>query len=444
VRRLALLCGAVALLTSVAHEATAQGSRCIFRIRRVGGQGVTQETPAGTNYFAGGGVSLYCQGTGVTMESDSVAAYAGDVAHFIGHVRYRDSTMALDADRGVYYQSNALWQARGRVVSRNTETGSELRGPSLDYYRTVTGRRALPLMVATGRPTIDYLTRDSSGTADEPYVIVADRVRLEGDDRMWAGGSVTIDRSDFKGRGDSLWLDTPGGQGALLGNHPSLEGIGEDPYRMTGVRLEFALTGSELTGVTAQDSAHAASGEWDLEADTIAVSLQQGAVRELEAWGANRRATGVGGQGTTVTADSLSLDFPEGMLSQLLAFGDGYLETGPDPVTGDPDWLAGDTVAAEFAPWDSAGTEVNRLRRVIARSTARSYRHTREGDDQLQNPNVNYVTADVIIITMAEPPADGVERVDMHGNVYGVTLEADSPAPEPPREADQPRPGPGP
>ena len=72
------------------------------------------ETPTGTNYFAGGNVRLSCRGTQITMQSDSVAAYGGNVVQFIGNVKYRDSTLTMDADHGTYYKSGERWEARGQ------------------------------------------------------------------------------------------------------------------------------------------------------------------------------------------------------------------------------------------------------------------------------------------------------------------------------------------
>jgi hypothetical protein len=77
-----------------------QGQQCIFQIDNVDRQGAVVETPQGTNYFAGGNVRLSCRGTKISMESDSVAAYGGNVVQFIGRVKYRDSTLTMDADRG--------------------------------------------------------------------------------------------------------------------------------------------------------------------------------------------------------------------------------------------------------------------------------------------------------------------------------------------------------
>ena len=170
------------------------------------------ETPQGTNYFAGGNVRLSCRGTKITMQSDSVAAYGGNVVQFIGRVKYRDSTLTMDADRGTYFKSRERWEARGKVVTKNLVTGSTLTGPSLDYMRVVKGVRDTLEMFATGRPTIQYFPSDTGGQKAEPYAIVGDRVRFKGDDRIFAGGKVTVDRSDFASRSDSLRLDTGAGE----------------------------------------------------------------------------------------------------------------------------------------------------------------------------------------------------------------------------------------
>ena len=184
-------------------------------------QGAVVETAKGTNYFAGGNVRLSCRGTQITMRSDSVASYGGSVVQFIGNVKYRDSTLTMDADRGTYYRAGEKWEARGNVTTNNTKTGSTLVGPSLDYLRVVPGVRDTTEMYAMGRPKIRYATTDSSGAQVEPYLIVADRVRLKGNDRIWAGGKVTVDRSDFAARSDSMRLDTgKGSDGTLIGGNP--------------------------------------------------------------------------------------------------------------------------------------------------------------------------------------------------------------------------------
>ena len=157
-------------------------------------QGAQEPTGTGSfNYFAGGGVRLVCRNTGISMESDSVAYYnGGEYTSFIGSVRYVDSTVTMTAAFGTYYKAGERWEARDSVVLVNRTSGSTLTGPSLDYYRAVTGLRPVEEMVAVGRPTIRYFGTDSAGRREEPYLIVADRVRMRGDDQMWAAGTVMI------------------------------------------------------------------------------------------------------------------------------------------------------------------------------------------------------------------------------------------------------------
>src|SRR4051812_10083021 len=162
----------VLLLVAWSRPGYGQSDRCVFQIDNVERQGNVVETPEGTNYFAGGNVRLSCRGSQITMQSDSVAAYGGNLVRFIGNVKYRDSTLTMDADNGTYYKASEKWEARGRVSTRNLKTGSTLAGPALDYFRLVKGVRDTLEMYATGRPRIQYASADSSSHAAEPYVIV--------------------------------------------------------------------------------------------------------------------------------------------------------------------------------------------------------------------------------------------------------------------------------
>jgi hypothetical protein len=140
---------AVVMITWVATRLAAQ--TCVFQIDNVERQGSVIETRQGTNYFAGGNVRLSCRGSQITMQSDSVASYGGNTVQFIGNVKYRDSTVTMDADKGIYHKRGEKWEARGRVTTRNLKSGSTLTGPALDYFRVVKGVRDTVEMYATGR-----------------------------------------------------------------------------------------------------------------------------------------------------------------------------------------------------------------------------------------------------------------------------------------------------
>lgn len=410
-------------LVSIVEGAHGQAGRCVFQINNVDRQGSVIETPKGTNYFAGGNVQLSCKGLQVSMQADSVAAYGGNVVNFIGNVKYRDSTLTMDADRGTYYKTGEKWEARGRVVTNNLRTGSKLAGPALDYYRVVKGVRDTLEMYSTGRPRIEYTTSDPGVKPGEPYIIVADRVRLKGNERLWAGGKVTIDRSDFSARGDSLRLDTgKASDGTLVGGGPTMRGLGRDSFNLTGRRLDLRLNQRELTYVTAKGSGHAVSKEWDLVADTIGLDLKNRRLEQTLAWGDSTRPYATS-PAYAMRADSLALDTPGQQLKEVRGFGTAWLGGTIDTRTRQRDWIRGDTVVAQFVQRDSAGTKQAALNRIVARKSAQSF-HLDPNQKFPDRPSINYARGDVIVMTMKQGARTGVDRVDITGQVDGIQLEA--------------------
>jgi hypothetical protein len=408
----------------------AQNDRCVFQIDNVDRQGSVNETSRGTNYFAGGNVRLSCRGQQLTMQSDSVAAYGGDVVQFIGNVKYRDSTLTMDADRGTYYKKGEKWEARGRVTTKNLKNGSTLTGPALDYFRVVKGVRDTMEMFSTGRPRIEYNATTQGAKPAEPYIIVADRVRLRGSDRLWGGGKVTIDRSDFAAKADSLRLDTgKANDGTLVGGNPIMRGLGRDSFNLAGRRLDLKLDQRELTYITAKGNGHAISKEWDLVADTIGIDLNNRKLEQTLAWGDSIRPYAKS-PSYAMRADSLALDTPGQQLKQVRGFGAAWLGGTTDSATKQRDWIRGDTVLANFVQRDSAGTTHAALSRIIARKAAQSY-HTDRNAKHPDRPSINYARGDVIVMTMSSPPARGVDRVDIRGQVDGVQLEAADAPPVP-------------
>jgi hypothetical protein len=421
-----LVLSAVLVLAAVAtpRAGVAQDSRCTFQIDNVDRQGSVVETGAGTNYFAGGNVRLSCRGTQISMQSDSVAAFGGNVIRFIGHVKYRDSTLTMDADNGVYYKSGERWEARGNVNTKNLRTGSTLTGPALDYFRVVKGVRDTLEMYATGRPRILYAAEDSAAQA-EPYTIVADRVRFKGNDKIWAGGKVTIDRSDFSARSDSLRLDTgKGGDGTLLGGNPVMRGLGPDSFTISGTRIDLRLDQRELTYLLAKGKGHAVSKEWDLVADTVGLDINQRKLEQTIAWGRSTRPYATS-PSYAMRADSLALDTPGQQLREVRGFGKAWLGGAVDSAAKDRDWMRGDTLVARFEPRDSAGTTRNALTRIEAKTLAQSY-HLETNARFPARPSINYARGDLIIVTMKQGPVSGVDRVDIKGKVDGIQLEASS------------------
>lgn len=408
---------------------TSHGRPCKVVIDSVGRQAQQVEVRAGeTNVFAGGGVLAHCDGTGTTLSADSVAWFAG-VRRFdmIGQrniVHIRDTTLTLDATTAAYYLIQERLEAHKNVVAVNRNTGSVLRGPNLTYYRAVSGIRDTLEMYSSGRPTIDYRTTGDSG---EPYVIVADRVRMKGNDRMWGGGRVTIDRSDFAAQGDSMQLDQPAGFGVLIGK-PAVEGKGTRAYKLTGTRIELGLAGREVKRVKALGNGVATGSDWRLTADTIHLHLDRSKLQRALAWGPKDsvRARAVSTI-NTIRSDSLALDLPGEVLTEARAFGHAFSTSKKDSTkSADVDWIAGDSLTARWAQVpDSAGARKTKLHELISRNNARALTHIQSEHDTA-GPSINYSRGTIIRIVLK---GEKVDTVTVTGHADGVQLEHRPPAP---------------
>lgn len=426
----------VALVQQPASPAdtAAAGRPCKMIIDSVGRQAQQVEVRRGeTNVFAGGGVLAHCEGTSSTLASDSVAWFAGvkrfDMLGQKNPVHIRDTAMTLDATTAAYFMGQERLEAHKNVIAVNRKTGSVLRGPNLTYYRAVRGVRDTLEMYASGRPSIDYrATADSGG--GEPYIIVADRVRFKGNDRMWGGGQVTIDRSDFAARGDSMQLDQTSGFAVLVGK-PRVQGKGPRPYALTGTRIELGLAGQEIRLVKALGDGVATGADWRLTADTIHLHLDRKKLQQAFAWGpkdsVHARAVSTR---NTIVSDSLALDLPDEVLTEARAFGHAHSTSTKE---GDADWFAGDSLTARWTQVpDSAGTPRTKLNRVIARGSARSFTHLASQHDSA-GPSLNYSRGKVIDCLLK---GDKVERCTVTGQANGVQLEPKAPAPDSAKKAD--------
>lgn len=388
---------------------------CSVQLDRVGREGrIIDLGPGRIRRYLGGGVWAHCVGQVTSMRSDSVASYS-ELARFdmIGQVHFRDSTVALDADRATYFLVEERLEAYDDVRLVNLETGSVLTGPSLTYYRAVAGKRETSELYATGRPTVEYRSRDGDEGSD-PYVIVGDRLRLKGNNNAWAGGSVTIDRADFTGRSDSASLDMAQDGGALFGN-AWVASRDTSSYELSGRRILFRLEDDQLSWVQARGLANARSEEWELVADTIEFHVEDDRIQSGIAWGDSTRSTAVS-ESYTIIADSIAIDTPDQRLRELRAFRNAVATARVDSAESEPDWIAGDTVVARFDTTD-AGERI--LSVLDAYGNALAFYHIPD-EDGSGLPRINYSRGQRIIARFGK---DGVEHVDVLGDADGIYLE---------------------
>jgi hypothetical protein len=392
------------------------GRPCQVVIDTVGHSGRQVEVRRGeTNLFAGGGVRAHCQGTGSTLSADSLAWFAGvGRLDLLGHVQIHDTAISIDATTASYFLRQERLEAHKNVVAVSHPTESVLRGPNLTYYRVARGIRDTAEMYATTRPTIDYRATPDSG---EPYVIVADRVRTKGSDRMWAGGSVTIDRSDLAAQADSLTRDETAGLAVLIGK-PQVRGQGARSYRLIGRRIEFALQQHEVRLIKALGAGEATGADWRLTADTIHLALGNRKLQQVFAWGASSRPRALSSQ-HTIEADSLVLDAPDEVLTAARAYRNARSTSKRDTsAAAEQNWIAGDTITAHWIQKD--------LDRLVARGSARAFTHLRNQRDSTAPPSLNYSRGAVIDIAMK---GDHIDRVMVTGKADGMQFE---PLPRPP------------
>ena len=400
----------------------AQGSTCNVQIDTSGPShfrlnGKVYDT------WAGGGVWAHCAGQRTTMYADSLAWFPEqDLLYLVNHVHFRDTVSLLDADRVTYWVAQEHMFAQGNVYTKNLHTGTDLRGPTLDYYRVAPPLRDTAEMRANQRPTIRFHSAGRGEAADtEPFLVVADRVRMLGDDRMWGGGNLTIDRSDLAAAGDSGQLDLTRDVGSLLGL-PQVNGVGKDAFHLKGQLITFTLTPThEIHHVVAKDSADARGPDWVLTADTLDLTLDSGKVQLAEAWGRHRRPNAISGL-HTISADSLDIHMPEQVVRLVWAYGSARTVT-RDSTSAFVDWLTGDTLRADFAVVrDSAsGRNKSDLKHLTSFGSARALYHTDASDTTIKNrKGIDYSRGRRIDIAVA---AAKVQSVDVVGQTDGVYLE---------------------
>lgn len=391
---------------------------------------ISQMPGGATNTFSGGGIVARCIGQGNLLTADSAEYYEAEGRLFlIGNVRYTEPRARVTSRTMTYYQATNHLHAEGDVVAVMTN-GSTLRGPIVDYYRSVP-ERPLARLIAPQRPRVTLVQRDTTGRgrlADTAHV-VANQIVMEGDSLVYASLRVEITRPDLLAKGDSAFLDS-GRDFARLMQSPSVEGKGERPFTLTGGVIDLFSQNRQLERVVATPRGHALSQDLELVADSIDLRLQNNQLQRTIAWGAGR-ARAISPE-REIVADSIDAIMPGQRVREVRAIGAAFANSAPDSgiVSAERDWLSGDTIVARFdsiAPADTAGRA--QVREIVASGSARSYYQMKNSSGPPTQPSVNYVRGRIIEIDFENRRVGTVTVIDQAtGLLIEPAAEGSAPA----------------
>lgn len=476
---------------------------------------------------------------GVQIWADSAESFsAQNMTHLMGHVRYQDSTRVLRADDARYFSDVGRLQAFGHLFVRDTARGSVIRNGQLVYFLKSDSRTREQMTVTIGpdlvRPTALLYIRPSPDTAratrpdtlhssvpdttvaatpdttqamhpdtlgrtpgadtalasppdtlrrepadTTPYVVVADRLVLEGNAYFIATGSAHIDRDSLHATADSVRYDQAAGS-LLLQGWAKVRSAG---YDLSGNRVDISMPGGEIRKVRAVHDAELTGTQLHMTAPTITVFMTDGQMDRLVATplrplrrtaadssavsptpeeravpsrgGARRpgllRAltdTAAGARQAAdsadqarpvatsekfrLTADSLDVRAPRQVLDKMYAVGGARGESSSGdslnvpalPEEARKDWIVGDTLISTFAkvkpkpgqPHDSVHYELNRL---VAEGDASTLYRIAPTDSTFRPgvdlPAVHYVQGKDITIVLDSGQVSHMDVVDPKG-----------------------------
>ncbi len=416
--------GATVVVSRSTNAQTPAAQQCLLQYETSTGNTRTNvmKMPSGAyNFFQGGGVTYHCEGQGNTLIADS-AEYYGDqkVLYLIGSVHYTEPRANVDSDRMTYYQFEDRLRAEGRVNVK-TQTGTTIRGPLMDYYRATTAR-PLARTIATGRPRMAIVQRQANGNPSEPVDVIANSLVAEGDNLVYASGSVEVTRPDLIAKSDSAFLD---GQRefARLMRTPSVQSRNGRPFTLSGGVIDLFSRNKLLERVVATPSGHVLSQDLELLADSVDLRIRENQIQRVIAFGRKSRATAVSPE-RRVIADSIDARMPNQRLREVHAVGKAYANSIPDTsriVSTERDWMRGDSVIAEFdsiSPGDT--TSRPQAKRIVATGNASSFYQMAGAGAGVGKgaPNLNYVRGRIITIAFAEKAVSTVNVTDQASGVY--------------------------
>jgi len=427
----------VAALTPLPQQG---GDRCAVEIETTPGT-VTHVTrlPDGARRFdAGGGVEATCGDKWV--RADSATWFEGrGLLHLYGNVRFRDPGRSLEADRATYFQNEDRLRPEGNVRFVETESGSTLTGPVLDYY-PANAQRPVERIFAPRRPHLRFYPEAPDGGRGEAFDVDADRIHIYGDSALAGDGDVVVTRANLEATGDSLDLDLAHDRLWLLGEPE----VVTNATSLVGDTILAILEEGEVREIQAWPDASAVGEDLTLTAPLLRLFVAGGEINRTVAAAGEPERTGIEDVAErapwasarspdfTLVADSIDILRPGGQLDRVVSIGRARAAARELVVPGDSllgrNWISGDTVTGFFAAADSAvsdssaaGTEA-RLQRLVAAGDARAL-HVRLPEDGGPGgrPDINYVLGPIVTLWIGGGEVDSATVI---GPATGVYAEA--------------------
>lgn len=362
---------------------------------------VTRLPGGGRRIDAGGGVEATCGDKWV--RADSATWYDDrDIVYLFGDVRFRDPSRRLQSARATYFQAEDRVRAEGDVRLIDSESGSTLSGPVLDYY-PAGPRRPIERMFTPRRSHLKYFPEERG----EPFDVDADRFHIYGDSLLAGAGRVVAVREGLEATGDSLDMNLGPGHLWLLGN-PEI--IAEETT-LKGDTILAMLDEGRIEEIQAWPGGSATGQGLELTAPILRLFVEAGEIVRTAAGPGDPERTGVvdtAGRAPwarsvsrdySLIADSIDIRRPGGRLDRVIAVRRARARTLDPAVPEDGllarDWIEGDTVTGFFTAPDTlaADTAEAELTRLVAVGAARALYHLRNqgSNGNPECPAVNYV-----------------------------------------------------
>src|SRR5688572_20792448 len=219
--------------------------------------------------YASGGIVGNCRGQNIHITADSAESYESTDLHIlIGNVNYREEKYTISSRRATYFKAEERLVFQDSVHAVMTKDAATLDGPHLEYFRAVRGIREKQRVVATQRPRLTYIEKDSLGVDKPPVFVLGNTIIGEGDSTFIASGAVRIERTDVLATGDSALFDGARRYSRLM-KGPVVESKGDQPFTLKGRVIDMFGEAKQLDRVVALDSANATSKDFNVVSDTI-------------------------------------------------------------------------------------------------------------------------------------------------------------------------------